>query len=57
MSGASRETVTGALTPGNSTTHHVAMMQLTAHVCGVTAAALVVDGSDSPLGAFARYLQ
>lgn len=31
MSAASRETVSGALTPGHSTTHHVAMMYLTGY--------------------------
>ena len=31
MSAASRGMVIGALTPGNGTTHHVAMMHLTAY--------------------------
>jgi hypothetical protein len=52
---ASRETVTGALTPGHSTTHHVIMMRLTECTRVVTAAALAVDVSDSPLGVLAQH--
>ena len=52
MSAASRETVSGALTPGNSTAHHVAMMRLTAYARDVPGDVIVVDaGADVPADA------